>query len=196
VTRFRNRSEADRERFERVYRQTRMAILAYLVRRTESAEDAADMLAEVYLIAWRKLDDLPSGEQARLWLFGVARRVLANQRRRYRSQDRLAATLEQTLQLHRRDEQWAAREEGLSDTGIAALNTLSVSDRELVMLSAWEELSPAEIAVVLSRPAALIRVRLHRARAKLRARLVDPDSDPDTLLYEGRVIDAAATATE
>jgi RNA polymerase sigma-70 factor, ECF subfamily len=193
VTRSRNRSEADRERFEHVYRQTRIAILAYLVRRTESAEDAADMLGEVYLIAWRRITDLPSGEQARLWLFGVARRVLANQRRRHRSQDQLAVTLEQTLQRHGRDDQWAAREEGLSDTIVAALNTLSASDRELLMLSAWEELSPAEIAVVLSRPAALIRVRLHRARAKLRARLVDPDSEPDTLLSESRLIDAAAT---
>jgi RNA polymerase sigma-70 factor (ECF subfamily) len=193
VTRSRNRSEADRERFEHVYRQTRIAILAYLARRTESAEDAADMFGEVYLIAWRRITDLPSGEQARLWLFGVARRVLANQRRRCRSQDRLAATLEQTLKLHGGYEQWAAREEGLSDTIVAALNTLSASDRELLMLSAWEELSPAEIAVVLSRPAALIRVRLHRARAKLRARLVDPDGEPEALLSESRLIDAAAT---
>jgi RNA polymerase sigma factor (sigma-70 family) len=193
VTRSRSRSEADRERFEHVYRQTRVPILAYLVRRTESAEDAADMFGEVYLIAWRRITDLPSGEQARLWLFGVARRVLANQRRRYRAQDRLAATLEETLQFHGRDERWVAREEGLSDTIVAALHTLSVSDRELLMLSAWEELSPAEIAVVLSRPAALIRVRLHRARAKLRARLVDPDSEPEALLSESRLIDAAAT---
>jgi RNA polymerase sigma factor (sigma-70 family) len=193
VTRSRNRSETDRERFEHVYRQTRIAILAYLVRRTESAEDAADMLGEVYLIAWRRITDLPSGEQARLWLFGVARRVLANQRRRHRSQDQLAATLEQTLRPQGREEQWAAREEGLSDTIVAALNTLSVPDRELLMLSAWEELSPAEIAVVLSRPAALIRVRLHRARAKLRARLIDPDSEPEALLSESRLIDAAAT---
>lgn len=193
MTRSRNRGEADRERFEHVYRQTRIAILAYLVRRTESAEDAADMLGEVYLIAWRRINDLPSGGQARLWLFGVARRVLANQRRRYRSQDRLAATLEETLRLHGREEQWAAREEGLSDTIVAALNTLSAPDRELLMLSAWEELSPAEIAIVLSRPAALIRVRLHRARAKLRARLIDPDREPDALLSESRFVDAAAT---
>jgi RNA polymerase sigma factor (sigma-70 family) len=193
VTRSRNRGEVDRERFEHVYQQTRIPILAYLARRTESAEDAADMLGEVYLIAWRRITDLPAGEQARLWLFGVARRVLANQRRRYRSQDRLAATLEETLRLHGRDEQWAVREEGLSDTIVAALNTLSASDRELLMLSAWEELSPGEIAVVLSRPAALIRVRLHRARAKLRARLFDPDGEPEALLSESRLIDAAAT---
>jgi DNA-directed RNA polymerase specialized sigma24 family protein len=63
----------------------------------------------------------------------------------------------------------------------------------LLMLSAWEELSPAEISIVLSRPAALIRVRLHRARAKLRARLIDPDSEPDALLSESRLVDAAAT---
>jgi DNA-directed RNA polymerase specialized sigma24 family protein len=86
-----------------------------------------------------------------------------------------------------------AREEGLSDTIVVALNTLSASDRELLMLSAWEELSPAEIAVVLSRPAALIRVRPHRARAKLRASLLDPDSEPAALLSGSRLIDAAAT---
>jgi RNA polymerase sigma-70 factor, ECF subfamily len=193
VTRSRNRSEADRERFEHVYRQTRIAILAYLVRRTESVDDAADMLGEVYLIAWRRITDLPSGEQSRLWLFGVARRVLANQRRRHSSQDQLAATLEETLRLDGREEQSAAREEGLSDTIVAALKALSASDRELLMLSAWEELSPAEIAVVLSRPAAVIRVRLHRARAKLRARLIDSDSEPEALLSESRLVDAAAT---
>ncbi|NAZ80967.1 hypothetical protein GTR02_03950 [Kineococcus sp. R8] len=69
----------DGERFEQLFRDTRVDVLAYLTRRTAPA-DAADLLAEVYLIAWRRRSDLPEGRE-RLWLFGAARRLLAQHRR-------------------------------------------------------------------------------------------------------------------
>ncbi|MBX6384794.1 MAG: RNA polymerase subunit sigma-24 [Microbispora sp.] len=56
-------------------------LLAYVRRRTESPEDAADALAETFATAWRRIGDVPAGPPARLWLYGVARRVLANGRR-------------------------------------------------------------------------------------------------------------------
>jgi len=57
---------ADRDRFEQVYGETRQAVLAYLLRRTDSIEDAADLLSEVYLVAWRRIGNLPLGDEARL----------------------------------------------------------------------------------------------------------------------------------
>ncbi len=75
-------SEQDhRSRFEAVYRRTYEQILGYAVRRCSSPEDAADVVAETYVIAWRRIIELPDGEAGKLWLYGVARRVLANHRR-------------------------------------------------------------------------------------------------------------------
>jgi RNA polymerase sigma-70 factor (ECF subfamily) len=51
-------------RFEQLFRNTRHDLLAYAVRRSQSADDAADVVAETFLIAWRKLDSIPHGEAA------------------------------------------------------------------------------------------------------------------------------------
>ncbi|MGP3918590.1 RNA polymerase sigma factor [Nonomuraea sp. 10N515B] len=70
-----------KQRFEVIYVANYADILAYVRRRIDSHDDAADALAETFTTAWRRLDDIPEGREARLWLFGVARRVLANDRR-------------------------------------------------------------------------------------------------------------------
>ncbi|GGP14496.1 sigma-70 family RNA polymerase sigma factor [Nonomuraea glycinis] len=64
-----------------MYRRTYKQILGYALRRCSSPEDAADVVAETYVIAWRRITELPDGEADKLWLYGVARRVLANHRR-------------------------------------------------------------------------------------------------------------------
>jgi RNA polymerase sigma-70 factor (ECF subfamily) len=161
---------ADRARFEQVYGETRHALLAYLLRRTDSLDDAADLLSEVYLVAWRRIGNLPAGDEARLWLFGVARRLLANQRRRNRTGADLAAALEQTLAIQQAH-QLPLEAEPVFGVLRAALSELSPADRELLLLSGWEELTPTEIATVIGRPTALVRVRLHRARLRLQAKL-------------------------
>ncbi|MGA9761932.1 MAG: sigma-70 family RNA polymerase sigma factor [Gaiellaceae bacterium] len=157
---------ADRTRFEYVYRHTRVAVLGYFLRRMTDPEDAADLLADVYLIAWRRIGDVPRGAEARLWLFGVARRVLANHHRKKRSETGLANELQTNLRLleFRSDD---PENESSAEAVRAALATLDERDRELLTLSAWEELSPAQIATVVGRPAGLVRVQLHRARRKL-----------------------------
>jgi RNA polymerase sigma-70 factor (ECF subfamily) len=166
------RAAADRGRFEEIYASTRLPLLGYLVRRSETVEDAADLLAEVYLIAWRRIDDVPAGEQARPWLFGVARRVLANHHRRERGETELAVALETAFRMHQTAAQASTDAGGeLEGAVVEALAKLSSADRELLMLNAWDDLTPAEIAVVLRRPVGVIRVRLHRARKRLRARL-------------------------
>src|SRR3954447_15329981 len=84
-------------RFTRLFADTEREILAYALRRVDRPEDAADVVAETFLVAWRRLDDLPSGDGARLWLYGVARRQLANQRRGRLRRSRLANRLRDAL---------------------------------------------------------------------------------------------------
>jgi RNA polymerase sigma factor (sigma-70 family) len=160
----------DRATFEQLFHDTRADLLAYIVRRSQSAEDAADVLAETYLIAWQKLDSIPSGERRRLWLFVVARNLLSSGARRRRSGNRLVERLASELTSMQAGQ--GAVDEDSEALG-AALAALSETDREIVTLAAWEGLTPREIAVVLHRSPNLIRVRLHRARARLKRRLAD-----------------------
>jgi DNA-directed RNA polymerase specialized sigma24 family protein len=74
-----------RRRFEQMYEANYGPVLGYVVRRTGRPDDAADVIAETFLTAWRRLADVPAGEAARPWLFGVARRVLANRAARLMS---------------------------------------------------------------------------------------------------------------
>ena len=158
--------------FEQLFRNTRTDLLAYIMRRSQNAEDAADVLAETYLIAWQKLDAIPTGERARLWLFGVARNLLLKGASRRRSRhalvERLAGELRAAHPL------LAPVEDARSAVLHAALAALSERDREILMLTAWEGLTPKEIAVVLGTPVNLVRVRLHRARARLKRDLATP----------------------
>jgi RNA polymerase sigma-70 factor (ECF subfamily) len=141
-------------------------ILAYALRRTDGPEDAADVVAETFLVAWRRLEDVPPGAQARLWLYGVARRALANQRRGERRRERLGERLRTDL-----TPALAETPEPPGPDVAAALDRLGPEDREVLRLSAWEELSPSEVATVLGISAVAARSRLHRARRRLRRAL-------------------------
>jgi RNA polymerase sigma-70 factor, ECF subfamily len=162
-------------RFVTLYRDHAREVLAYAVRRAASAEDAADVVAETFLVAWRRGPDVPSGDAATLWLYGVARRALANQRRGERRRTRLAARMRAELPAvlaAALPAPTAADHEVL--TTIAALRE---SDREVLLLSAWEQLSPAEIAEVLAISPLAVRSRLHRARRRVRDQLRSPAAD-------------------
>ena len=91
------RREGAEDRFGRLYGEHGRALLAYALRRTSDAQDAADLVADVFLVAWRRLDDVPPGEGGRLWLYGVARHALANQQRSERRRVRLAERLYREL---------------------------------------------------------------------------------------------------
>ncbi|GAA1888852.1 RNA polymerase sigma factor [Actinomadura bangladeshensis] len=150
-----------RRRFEEVYAAHRAQILGYALRRTSDPQDAADVLAETFLTAWRRLDDVPPGEQARLWLYGVARRVLANHHRGERRRSALAADLGSLL----RDAP-AVREAGDMAHVAAAFRSLPDRDRELLSLVGWEGLDHGEIATVLGCSRNAVRIRVHRARRR------------------------------
>lgn len=158
-------------RFEALYRDTRADLLAYLVRRAGDAQDAADALAETYLIAWEKLERVPVGPEARLWLFGVARNVsLRGARRRA-----VAGALTERLAAEVRAA--APPEAGDGARALGVLAGLAPIEREIVTLAAWEGLAPREIARVLGLSPNVVRVRLHRARARLRRELAR-DAEP------------------
>jgi RNA polymerase sigma-70 factor (ECF subfamily) len=157
--------EARRRRFADVYDENYHLILGYALRRAP-AGDAADLAAETFLLAWRRLDDVPPGAEARLWLYGAARRLLANQRRGERRRERLAERM-------RDDARTAAdRDEVHEGHGLrAAFARLRADQRELLALVAWEGLEPREIACVVGSSPNAVRLRLHRARRRLAALL-------------------------
>jgi RNA polymerase sigma-70 factor (ECF subfamily) len=160
-------------RFGQLYRDQGRAILAYALRRVEDPEDAADVVAETFLVAWRRLDEVPSDARARLWLFGVARRVIANRHRAERRRTRLAQRLADSLRTELATRPVPA---GEAAEVLRAMDELGGDDRELLLLVAWEELSPGEAAKVLGISSLAARSRLHRARRRLRALLEQRES--------------------
>jgi RNA polymerase sigma-70 factor (ECF subfamily) len=155
-----------RARFEAIYAAHGRQVLAYALRRTSQPADAADVLAEAFVVAWRRLDDVPDGTEAGLWLYGVARRVLANQRRGARRRAALGERLAEVLAEHVAPD--PAEQLETAAAVRAALVGVPEGDREVLLLAGWEGLTAPEIAVVLGVPAATVRTRLHRARGRLR----------------------------
>jgi RNA polymerase sigma factor (sigma-70 family) len=137
------------------------------VRRTGSPDDAADVIAETFLTAWRRLEDVPAGEAARPWLFGVAWRVLANHGRAERRKIALGERLRSELAAapYGREPSPALRD------AAAAFRGLPAADREILALVGWEGLDPGQIAVVLGCSRNAARIRLHRARRRFADRL-------------------------
>ena len=162
--------DARRERFEQVFATHRDAVLGYLRRRTDSGHDAADLLADTFLVAWRRLDDVPLAPQTRPWLYGVARRLLANHRRGEGRRHALATKLRNELSETPPDHQ------PLQDDAPAAraFRALPEQDRELLSLVAWEELDTAQLATVLGISRNAVRIRLHRARKRFAKLLTAP----------------------
>ncbi len=170
--------------FRAMYVEHLSAVLGYALRRVAEPEDAADVVAETFLVAWRRHRVIPGDSEARLWLFGVARRVLSNHRRGENRRQRLGGRLE--LQLAGSAVSPDHGDSVASSTAvIAALETLGKTDREIVMLAIWEDLEPREIATVLGMSAGAVRTRLSRARARLRAELGDAHPLQATTLPKG-----------
>jgi RNA polymerase sigma-70 factor (ECF subfamily) len=159
---------AREQQFNELYLSTREDVLSYLVRRARTLEDAADALAETYAAAWGKLDTLPKGDAARLWLFGAARIELLRATDRARHHDNVISSLADEIRSALSDHYPAV---ALDADLTAAMSHLSVRDQEILKLTAWEELTPREIAIVSGLSSNVVRVRLHRARRQLQALL-------------------------
>ncbi|MCB1255421.1 MAG: sigma-70 family RNA polymerase sigma factor [Austwickia sp.] len=156
-------SPGAQESYTEVYRACYGAVLRYCRRRRDE-ESARDATAETFMVAWRRWGEVPDPPLP--WLYGVARRILANHDRGARRQIRLAERI---------SDEYSRPADGCDTDGggrvADALATLSERDQEVLRLSAWEELSPREIGQVLGLTAGTAAVRLHRARLRLGAAL-------------------------
>jgi RNA polymerase sigma-70 factor, ECF subfamily len=159
--------------FDALFRENIAGIASYCRRHSPSPGEVDDAVAEVFLTAWRRLDDLPAGTSARVWLYATARRVMANQARararRGRLRDKLSA----------QPVTFQAAEDSLTGRVQDALAALGARDREVLLLAEWEGLTPAEIATVLRCPGVTVRGRLHRARRRFRAAFESQEAEED-----------------
>jgi RNA polymerase sigma-70 factor (ECF subfamily) len=128
---------------------------------------AEEVAADVFVVAWRRRDSIP--DEPLPWLYGVARRTLANSRRSARRSDALRTKLALVTP------QVSVLDDSGDGVAIRALNQLSDSDQELLRLVAWEELSPRAAATALGVSVASFRVRLHRARNRFARALSTTD---------------------
>jgi RNA polymerase sigma factor (sigma-70 family) len=173
------------EEFRRLYAEHFDAVLGFAIRRTNRPEDAADAVADTFLVAWRRLSHVPAYPETRPWLYGVARRVLANQRRGDTRRTALGSRLRVELPAAIADFAPAV----VVDADVeAALDRLGHRDREVLQLHLWEGLEAREIAEVLGTTSALIRPRLSRARTRLRALLGNDPPPPGHLPDEPRTL--------
>lgn len=155
---------ADRvERFRVLYDAAYPKVMAYVMRRARSQDDVHDVVSEVFVTVWRRLDGIPDDPARMPWVYGVARRALANH---YRSRTRKAA-------LQARLEAEPATRPGDFDVVHEALDALRPDDRELLRLAAWEDLDNDQIAVVVGVTPGVAAVRLHRARKRLARALAE-----------------------
>ncbi|WP_328929221.1 RNA polymerase sigma factor [Streptomyces sp. NBC_00190] len=167
------RSAREPEAFEALVVRQSASLHGYLARRAPDAAD--DLLAEVWLQAFAGRGGFDAGRgTARAWLFGVARNVLSGHWRRL-AQDRPEA--------HRHEpdssDPWHAVDRRLDAAALApqlreTLAGLPAVERDLLLLVAWEQLTPTEAADVVGIPAGTARSRLHRARGRLTAALDSP----------------------
>jgi RNA polymerase sigma factor (sigma-70 family) len=164
------------DRFSELYRARYEAVLRYALRRTDP-ETARDVVAETFLVAWRRLDAVPADQaQATPWLYGVARNVLANANRSQRRTDRVTAKLSQERPVeYAPDTVRAIIERARLERALAKLTP---ADQEALRLVGWEQLDLAEAALAMGCSRSTMAVRLHRARRRLERALRTAD-------YEG-----------
>jgi RNA polymerase sigma-70 factor (ECF subfamily) len=153
------------QRFVALYEAHAGAVLGY-ARRRIGPEAAEDVLAETFLVAWRRRADVPA--DALPWLYAVAANVLRNRARSERRQAAVSARLAAEPPLPAEAD---APDPRLRD----ALAALKPIDREALLLTAWEGLSTDRAARAAGCSRATFHVRLHRARRRLAQALEDTD---------------------
>jgi RNA polymerase sigma-70 factor (ECF subfamily) len=168
---------SEQMRFQEMFRQTYPAVSRFVFSRGYQSADAEDLIAATYEIAWRRRDQLLDGQDAIPWLLKVVRNLALNA---YRKTAREQSLLDRIQHAHGggvdRGEQTPT---GLADWPRVqvALQQLRPIDRELVLLVAWDELTPAQAGRVLGLRPVAARSRLHRARRRLAGLLNTDRSD-------------------
>jgi RNA polymerase sigma factor (sigma-70 family) len=158
------------EIFAAAYREHYWAVSRYVARRLDGrTSEVEEVVAEVFTVAWRRRADLPGSPLP--WLYGVARNCLANAVRGYGRRRRLVDRLGNDESAHGRQIVDSPDAETPGGWVHEALARLSEADREVLRLTAWEELGIDEVAVALGCGRRAASMRLHRARRRLRAEI-------------------------
>ena len=157
------------ERFRALFARHYPAVYRYAGRRL-GPDEAADAAAEAFTVAWRKIAHIPPEPETLPWLYGVARRVVANAERGRRRRERLAA----------RAAGDTTEASAGADTAalLGVLAGLRADDREVLRLAAWEGLDPREMGLVLGCSPNAAAIRLHRARRRLEEAMTDTEGQP------------------
>jgi RNA polymerase sigma-70 factor (ECF subfamily) len=164
-------TDGDRPRFTAMFAECSPRVFAYARRQCDPAV-AQDIVADTFLVAWRRLADVP--EPALPWLLVVARNQLANRRRGELRRERLADTVARLAEVAASGVDHVVVERS---TMLAALAELTELEREAVLLVAWDGLTNRDAARVAQCSVRAFEVRLSRARARL-TRALAAEQDP------------------
>jgi len=149
------------EAFRRLYESNASRIFAFLCRSGLDRSDAEEVAAEVFLVAWRRIQDLPDSPEDRLWLYGVARNLAAKERgRRWRG----------TELVRRIAHNWSDQDDASDHQQSrlkSAIAMLPANERDVVQLIIWEQLSHDECARILGCSPNASRIRFHKAKQRL-----------------------------
>lgn len=159
-------SDADR-RFESLFRNNHQAVLAYCQRRMDRSE-AEDVAADVFAVAWRRLDEVPDGGAEKAWLLAVAHKTIANHRRGSIRRSFLGGRL--AAQRENEPDTPESTVTGKEDDALllAAMERLREPDQEILRLLVWDKVSHADIGTVLGISQAAVAQRVSRARSRLK----------------------------
>lgn len=168
-------SVSQEERFRTTFEQHYRAVARFVRTRGHGSADAEDIIAATFEVAWKRMDKLPEGREALPWLLGIARNLSRNAQRKSKREASFVNELS-TVTVP-----WAEmpiEDRAASAEVMAALAQLRPLDRDLILLVAWDELSPAEAGQVLGLRPATARSRLHRTRQRMSILMQESGGSP------------------
>lgn len=169
-------TDAERtHRFRLLYMEHYAAILGYCLRRSPR-DHAPDIAADVFTVAWRRLDDIPRGDGQLPWLYGVAAKTIANHRRGASRRSRLTERLGGFANSEHDAAEVQVVRRAEDQEIVNAINNLRDADREVLLLSAWEGLPASQIAARFNISAKAAEKRLTRAKKRLASELASRNS--------------------
>jgi RNA polymerase sigma-70 factor (ECF subfamily) len=155
------------ERFRRIYAAYEQQVYAYCLRRIDR-DQAIDCTADTFLVAWRRISDVPDGDKALPWLYRTAHHVIGDRyRQRTRSRALVVALKTNPMADNGDEPETVVVRREADDAVLDALQRLRPADQEVLRLSVWEELSHAEIGELLGCTAHAVDQRIHRAAKRL-----------------------------
>ncbi|HET9203845.1 MAG TPA: sigma-70 family RNA polymerase sigma factor [Acidimicrobiia bacterium] len=166
-----------RARFEAIWAEHSPKVRAYCIRRVAS-HDADDVAAEIFLVVWRRIDEIPPAPKTLLYIYGIAGKVVSNHTRSFRRKSLLDEKLRNLGVAPPVDPALLVVQSSDDADVAAAVRNLSQRDREIVMLYAWEDLPRNDIAEIMGMTRSGVDQRIHRSYQKL-ARALQPLIKPN-----------------